>query len=465
MAQDLPLPISQFKSRIIRAKLALSLLLATGCGGAGATAHIGSSDHLASHSHVELSPEEVEGTDEPEPKAPPPAVSDQANAPSAIDEETEEAVEEPREANLARGALEESQSDENHLGLAFAILERTSDLHWILAIENRSPQPVELAALPELFQFVVTPPAPDGETTLTDKNSKKEVFCGNTDFPTSLEPNDKILLEPGQLMYHAFDPRPFCKDDDVLVRGARVKASYGFPIKMKKLWRSGKFIEEVDKQKAPFVAGRTAEWDKEFVPMKILHAEEFALGRTYPLSEITPFAKGHERSGGTSQDDSQDKAPRPPPLTLVIAPLGTMSTPENTEITTSIINTSGKPMKLFVRRELITYEVAGPTGSFTCEMHPSDRHPLASEFISLGNGASTTLVTRLAEACPSAVWNEPGNYAFSARIEAEVTGGEQSVDAFLGTGFTLKPAHLRLPRGIENSKTPGMAIAPSRASH
>jgi hypothetical protein len=409
-----------------------------GAGSAGAQAHIGTSDELGAEANSELAPSASEASD-----TSPASPDDQASTNEAIDdiESAEEEQEDPelREAYLARAALHELTGETNHLGLAFVISERVSDLHWVLAIENRSPHPVQLAALPELLRFSVA----KATSTEGESSASKPIECGSEKLPTKLLENDFIELGSGELIFHAFDPRPLCKDDSVLEQGATVQATYGFPLKVQKLWKGGKLVEVEAKQVAPYVGSRPPAVDEEFTPLKILTSPSFVLGRTYPLAKVSPFVDSSIGTQGT--ESASAGPPPPPPLTLVLSPLGTSSSPETKDVSVKIVNTSGRSMRLFVRRELTSYEVNGPTYSFTCRMHPADRYPLSSEFMTLSNGGSTSLTTRLAEACPATAFSEPGTYAIFARMDAQVSGEEQGVDAFIGTGFSEKPAHLIVP--------------------
>jgi hypothetical protein len=126
----------------------------------------------------------------------------------------------------------------------------------------------------------------------------------------------------------------------------------------------------------------------------------------------------------------------------------------------TITNTSGKAMRLFVRRELVSYEVIGPRGAATCRMYPAERAPDSSAFRSLSVGGSTTLATRLAEACPKGTWDDPGTYSVSARFDANDSGKEHKLDAFVGTGVTTKPARLVVPGSAEDRRNT-MRIVPS----
>jgi hypothetical protein len=431
----------------------------SGCASGSANAQVGysskvetSDDGTDDSSDFDDAPEgEVAGADHDQ------------SGPNAEDEEYSEGSEddvEPPEAHLARTALHRASPPENHLGLAMVLYQRASDLPWLLAIENRSPKPVELAALPELLELTITPQEKAGAEG-EEKSKSEPQKCGGDDLPKKLEDDDRIELRSGELVFHTFDPRDLCEDDSVLSEGARVEAQYGFPLQTKKLWKNGKLTTVEAEQKDPFVAGRKSETE-EFVPLKHLQAEPFVLGMTYPLSNVSPLSSEEEQTDeqGT-QSGGAAEPPPPPPLTLSISPLGTSKEPEGRNVSVTIKNTSGKSMRLFVRRELITYEVVGPNGAATCRMHPSERAPDQSAFNYLSAGSSTTLATRLAEACPQDTWDTPGTYSVSARFDAEESGSEHEIDAFVGTGVTTKPARLVVP-GDGDDGEPKMRIVSSR---
>lgn len=392
----------------------------------------------------------------------------------SVDESTTD--EEPPEAALARKALHRSSGEKNHLGLAFAVFQRASDLPWLFAIENRSPETVTLAALPELLGLTVTPPAPKQDETSAEAVAAKApdaakapnpFECGGANLPKTLALEEKVDLRPGELIFHAFDPTELCENlDEVLIEGAKIEARYGFPNDTKKLWKGGKLTTVEVEQKAPFVAERKST-SEEFVPLKHLTAEPFVLGITYPLDSVQPFApvttdEGESASASdATPGGARSEPPPPPPLTLSIAELGTTSSPEDRNVQVTVRNTSGKEMRLFVRRELLAYEVIGPAGAATCRMHPTERAPDRSAFRSLPTGGSTTITTRLAEACPPGTWDVPGAYSVSARFEANDAGDEYEIDAFVGIGVTTKPARLTVP-GDKDEERRSMIIVPSR---
>jgi hypothetical protein len=443
--------------------LGLLFLGVPGCAGASAQSQIGTStNETDTTAGDEAAEDSIRSGSESagETAADKPAEGDPAEG------EAEEEVEEPREAILARTALHESSPPENHLGLAMAVSERASDLSWVLAIENRSPKSIKLAALPTLLSAEITPPEePAEETDEKLKKPPEPTVCGGKSVPKSLDDDETIELGSGQMIVHAFDPRTLCNGEAPLQQGARVKLTYGFPTQTKKLWKSGKLTTVEIEQTAPFVAEPTKTEGDEIVSLKHLTAEEFTLGDTYPLSGVTALAPtaGSESSEDGANGTGEHTAPSPPPVTVSISPLGTSSAPEKMLVSVRVRNTSGKSMKLFLRRELFTYEVNGPAGAVTCRMQPAARHPDPSAFSSLAPGESRSLQTRLAEACPAGTWETPGTYSVSALFEATASGEEHGLSAFVGREATATPARLVVP-GSEKSK-PTMIIVSSKPAN
>ena len=418
-----------------------------------------------------------------------------------------------RRAEWARAALAEVASPTNDLGVVVVVAQRASDLEWLLAIQNRGEHPVSTAALPELLTFEVVPkeraaeppPAPPANRWAKKPAAPPQIWCGVV--PKEVGHESRVSLLPGEMLVFAFDPRSYCEDSDVLTLGATIKPRYGFPIETKKVWRKGKMVEETLPPKAPLAfepgapieeplagapapasttataepttAGPTAEPTPEtpapVLLLKHVDAAAFVLDETYPLEQIAPLGRietaGSAESAATTSDPppagpnadgSPEPAPArppppPPPLTLTIRPLGSTGNPSFGTVTVSAKNTSGRAMRLFLRRELISYQVTGPSGPKTCRMTPGTRAPTASAYSSLGVGAALSVTTRLAEACPKGTFDLPGTYTVFARIDAQNDGREHGFIAFTGTAITQQPAALTV-RGSGPQTKPVMRV-------
>lgn len=361
------------------------------------------------------------------------------------------------------------------------------------------------ATTPTANRWAKTPPPPP------------PIVCGEV--PKTVAAENRVTLLPAEILVYPFDPRSYCESSDVLARGATIKPRYGFPIETKKVWRKGKLVEEVTPAKAPLAfelapsslpaavpagdeptgtetSGNSSETaggpatstdtPPPVVQLKHVEANAFVLDETYPLEVITPLgriespeaqaaaaaattpptaAPGEGESESESEADSEELAPPrpppPPPLTLTIRPLGTTSAPGSSTVTVTAKNTSGSSMRLYLRRELISYQVTGPSGPTTCRMTSSARAPSPAAYSSLAAGAALSLTTRLAEACPKGTFDQPGSYTVFARIDAQNNGREHGFVAFTGTAITGQPATLTV-RGTGAQAKPVMRITSGR---
>lgn len=365
------------------------------------------------------------------------------------------------------------------------------------------------------------PPAVDATETAAATTTKKKpvvaapkppvaVVCGAKELPKTVSAESRLRIEPGQVLTYSFDPRPLCDDPLVLQKDARVTLTYGFPLAKKKVWSGGKMSEVEAAPAAPYVATSSASsaptatssssttstssatssststssatssssTESTASSVKVLAPPAFVLGETYPLDRVEPLApattadaagKGSETSptdpaieGAGSEDGARSAerpVPPPPPLTLDVKPLGTTSEVDETTVTVTVTNRTRESMRLFLRRELIVYEVLGPTGALTCRMHPAMRAPDGASFDQLGAGSSRSLTTRVAEACPPNTFAAPGTYAVSARLEARERGEEYGYKAFVGNARSGLPARFVIT-GSSTSRRPLFRLSP-----
>jgi hypothetical protein len=506
--------LARFSSRT-----ALCLGLALGASGPGCSSQKEPSEPPIGQTRLEG----ALGRDIDQPAALPAAV-EEPDANEALSRQDlndlQAAEEEARHAAWARAALEQVASPPNDLGVVVAVAQRASDLRWLLAIQNRGEQPVSLVALPELLTFEVVPkdrpaePAPAPPST--PKWGKKppppppQIWCGEV--PKTASADSRITLLPSEMLVHVFDPRSYCDSSDVLEQGATIKARYGFPLETKKVWRKGKLTEETLPPKPPLAfepappvqtlpaapppaaatttATTTTGEGAEGTPAPVLElkhveAPAFVLDETYPLERIAPLgrieppgaadsptaaaaaaaaaqaADGDATPAEADPEATAPKPPPPPPLTLTIRPMGATTNPGFNTVTVTAKNTSGSSMRLFLRRELISYQVTGPSGPTTCRMTPGARAPNPPAYSSLAAGASVSLTTRLAEACPKGTFDAPGSYTVFARVDAQNDGREHGFVAFTGTAITQQPTTLTV-RGSGNQSKPVMRVMSSR---
>ncbi len=387
----------------------------------------------------------------------------------AVEAAKRDAAAAEKEAEFARQLLRDVATPEGSAGLVFVLGQRASDLPWTLAIENRSAVPLSVAGDPLLLSFEVVPePAPvveaiapttPGKTIAKPKVTPvpKPVICGPAQAPKSVADDAWLELGPGDVLTYNFDPRALCADPGTLKNGVKIAARYGFTPETKKVWTKGKAREEVLLDKAPFVSRPKEQLPQTPLPPKLLVAPLFELDETYPLEAVHAQADVPETGSDPSapldpnapvDPDAPARAGSTPPsgqrplpeLTLSVSPLGSADEVDETTVTFTLKNQGKKGRMLFLRRELVVYELLGPRGSSTCRMYPSARAPDAASFETLGAGGSRTLTTRLAEACPPTTFSAPGTYAVSARFEARDDGSAHGFSAFTGDVSTERPA-------------------------
>lgn len=370
-----------------------------------------------------------------------------------------------RQTERAKASLAKIEAPDNDLGVVFSLTQRASDLLWTFAVESRGEKPVRLAALPSALSFSVTPPSEaSNDASETSSGSKaatdaQVMTCGA--LPKSLTEAQTVVLEQGQMLTYEFDPREYCDDISALVQGATVTAVYGFEKNTRKRWKGGKLVSEELEQTAPFVAELVSETEpatstSEIAPepavaqvneetparqheLKQLEALPFQLGETYPLDAVSLFADEDERASdeaGDSESGADAGERSRDPLSLTLRPMGSTTNPDVRLVTATVRNTSGRGLRLFWRREHLTFQVLGEQGAATCRLEPSDRAPEKSEFAYLPPGSTLSYSTRLPEACPRGTFDIPGDYSVSARLDANTDGHEYGYQAFVGTVMT-----------------------------
>jgi hypothetical protein len=107
---------------------------------------------------------------------------------------------------------------------------------------------------------------------------------------------------------------------------------------------------------------------------------------------------------------------------------------------------------VYVRRELISFEVMGPRGLVNCDPEPDLRAPDRQAFEYLRPGGKVTITSRLVELCPRGTFAQPGLYLVHARLDANQTGDEYDLEAYVGRIVSKQPVSVRIRTG----ETPAM---------
>lgn len=119
-------------------------------------------------------------------------------------------------------------------------------------------------------------------------------------------------------------------------------------------------------------------------------------------------------------------------------------------ITFGVLNTLDRQQHIFVRRELLSYEVQGPDGFFECPGSDVGSPEFAS-FSTLPPHGAERAVVRLIEVCPRRSFARPGLYEVHARLNARWSGQELGLDAFVGELEVSRPAFVRVRSGDRSS--------------
>lgn len=328
------------------------------------------------------------------------------------------------------------QAPDPATGLVFDVHESGPDLPWKLKVFNAGTRPVRVVADPRLLWFSVHAPG-----------KKKKLECK---LPAELFPNEPerrllVELEPGEGLADRFDPRLYCFAADgqqALVPGALVEPHFGWPAAPDKVvWRRGKRELEPTKQKPPFVAVARVENATEEPPSdasnatKVLGAEPFALHSEY----ATWSRRGLPQAASLARNDG--------PLAFHLAQGSDARAERSATLQLRLKNRSNRTVRVFFRRELVTFEVTGTDGTSTCSPEPDDRAPDAQEFLSLSAGQAMTFTCELAELCPRGTFGRPGLYLVHARFDATESGDETGLQAFTGTVASPEPGAVRIRTG------------------
>ncbi len=336
--------------------------------------------------------------------------------------------------------------------LEFVVVQQGPTQPWVLGIVNRSDHHARLIADPRLLSFEVNVPG-----------KKKPVIC---ELPEPLRPTQaharySVWLEPGQGVVKVFDPRLYCfasSGQQTLVPGAIVTPKFGWPEKVKTVWKGGKKQEVPVAQSEPFIAhlDRPAEPESESPPAGAASA---------PGAKTTPEAsdeaasthgiKGLRAPAIALNSDyrawSAAALPRPvktdSPIVIDMQQGSDAASDLQATVEVTLKNKSRQTQYVYFRRELLNLEVMGPGGAASCDPEPDTRAPDRHAFLRLTPGQRMSIPSRLVELCPKETFLRPGFYLVHARFEATATGEEFGLEAYVGRVATEHPANVRIRSG------------------
>jgi hypothetical protein len=365
-------------------------------------------------------------------------------------------------------------------GLRFEVVEAGPRTSWAFVVVNRGSEDAHVVFDPRLLTLEIeAPPDPSAKR----RKPPKPRVCR---LPPTLRPDTEddsfvIKLAPGHGMVEVFDPQLYCLPEDgvsPLVSGAKVRASFGFPLKTKTVWKRGKREEEVLPQVAPFVAtlfpegahrhgrrrGRHGDHEKgEFAAdvdagadaaLEEEELEETDAGdgeeeaprraRVEPTGSVklltgTPFELGSDYARPTKLEDER--------LALELVRGSDALTESNTAVTLKLVNRGKRPERVYFRREFVSFQVTGPDGPVICDPQPDTRAPDRQAFALLNPAGSLTVTSRMIELCPDDTFARPGLYVVEAEFDAFADGKEFGMNAFTGRLVAERGVVVRVQKG------------------
>jgi len=360
------------------------------------------------------------------------------------------------EPQLVSRVLSESASetDERYrLGLRLAVVEQGPNEPWLLGVVNRGTATLRVLFDLRTLSLEVAPPPPDETARGRAAKPPKPDLCA---LPKDVVPSREtdaleLVLEPGEGVVDSFDPRLYClpaQGRSPLVPGAVVTARLGFEEKTKTVWRKGKPRKEVLEQTAPFVARLAAMEEPRPAPLANEPPKDSGDGpaplafERYAVKQLV--ARGVEL--GKEYAEGESDGPRQP-LALRLTRGSDARTEREATVTMTLVNESEKAQTVYFRRELVSFEIAGPNGLVGCNPGPDERSPERLAFSTLAPGRRLSLASRLIELCPPGAMRAPGLYLVHGRYETGEGGEQFGLQAFRGRIVSQKPALVRVRKG------------------
>lgn len=308
------------------------------------------------------------------------------------------------------------------VALTVSLSESGPDKPWILKVRNSSSAPAKVVDDPRLLWLEVARPG---------KAKPKE--CRLPETEATREAGEKRLreLKPGESLLHPIDPRFYCFSpgkQEVLVPSAQVTPHYGFPDAKKPRGRRGKHPAQAEREAPPFV-GAPSQADGPSAPVKNVAGDPVILDGAYAEWTADPEPPRDEPSLEISRGSDAD-------------------TERSVTATVRIRNSTKSRLRIFFRRELLTFTVVGLRGKAECPGDEDTKNPDRGSFNGIGAGGSLSVTSRLVELCPRGTFAESGLYLVSARFRGAADGGDYGFEAFTGTIETKRPAPVRVRKTI-----------------
>jgi hypothetical protein len=369
--------------------------------------------------------------------------------------------------------------------LTLTVTEDGPNQPWTVTLANTGSAPLGFIADPGLLWFDVTLPGRPTQSCRLPEPLR----------PSSMQRKSVLVLAPGEQYSRRFDPRFFCFAElgqILLVPRAKVTPSFGWP---REPIAGAKLKPRATSKRAVRTAAASAAEAGPFVAWRLT-------GATANLPQPPPGPAQREES-----DDPESAASAPGPawrmptegvssvqgatlelsdaysswigstrrdprdMELVMLAGSDAEDERNATISFGVVNSLDRPQQIFVRRELLEYDVQGPDGYFECPSSDVGSPDFAS-FATLSPHDAERAVVRLLEVCPRRSFARPGMYEVRARFVARWSGHDLGLDAFVGQLETPRPAFVRVRSGDRSSfarlvvpkGAPGTPPAPAQGS-
>ena len=317
-------------------------------------------------------------------------------------------------------------------GLLFKVTAGDAHRRWTLLLRNVSASPIIVDTDPRLLWFDVSVPGKENPVTCRLPGKM---------FPKRVDRDFVFKMKPGERVRRRFDPRLYCfstKGQTTLVAGAIVEPHFGWA---KKPPSAERFVVKPAKK------------SDEIAPFSKVAGQGFALDSSYAgwsASRLPDHRKEH-------------CSPAEP--TLAITRGSDVSYARNALVTLKVKNPCDNSLRVFFRRDLVSFTVKGPEGRVHCNSDPDERTPLAGHYARLRPGRSATYPTRIIEMCPPGTFARPGVYRINATFHALSSGEEHGYDAFVGDARTHETSLLRVRVGDGHLFTPKAPKKPRKRKH
>lgn len=348
--------------------------------------------------------------------------------------------------------------------LTLAVTEDGPNQPWTVTLANRGSEPFGFIADPGLLWFEVTLPGRATQSCRLPEPLR----------PSAMQRKSVLVLAPGEQYSRRLDPRFFCFAElgqVLLVPHAKVTPNFGW-LREPEAKTKTKTKTRAPLQRAANAAAPTPGMDAPFVAWRLTGSATDLVAPPAPPAATEdelelPSGAGSDwhlpKEGLKSVQGATLELPAayaswvaptrrgpPPDIELVLLAGSDAEDERNATVTFGVLNTLDHPQQLFVRRELLDYDVQGPDGYFQCpgsDVGPPDY----ASFSTLGPHRAERATVRLIEVCPRRSFSRPGLYEVRARLAARWSGQDLGLDAFVGQLDTLRPAFVRVRSGDRSS--------------